>query len=281
MNLAIRRNMSEPAVYAIGIALALALLNALRAARGDLRKFVLAVAMVIPVAVVLPATTTMANINLAASPAAGDPNQLDDIYKYHLSAPPAAESDKGATTSIASTADSYKNLPQLYLALAIEAPRTTLVVTLVAALWLPLSAAAAMFASARRNRNPVGWFTAAVLLSPPMAFLMLAILRPPPIVAPATLRPARPEALDLQATTEQAVEQAVGELKRIEAANSHSLPFEMPPTAWQSDQWRSLGLTERQFARSLPHSRKTLGLGFQSAFSDLEKLGGRRLAKGR
>ena len=67
---------------------------------------------------------------------------------------------------------------QFYLLLAMEAPRTTLVITLIAALWLPLSAAAAMFASARRNRNPAGWFILAVLLSPPMAFLMLAILTP-------------------------------------------------------------------------------------------------------
>jgi hypothetical protein len=218
MNLA-TPHLSKPgaADFAAGIALTLAILNALWAAGGDLRKFVLAVAMV------LPGAAAMANANLPSyhpniwekpySPGhiamEADPvgDLIDDAMDYYhaqqakkAAANPANKPSADATNTSfvpGATQNVGANFLQLYLALAIEAPRTMLVVTLVAALWLPLSAAAAMFASARRNRNPVGWFMTAGVLSPPMAFLMLAILRPRPMAA--TLRPARRWALNFQA----------------------------------------------------------------------------------
>jgi biotin transporter BioY len=44
--------------------------------------------------------------------------------------------------------------------------------------WLLFSIAAGMFAHIRRNRNGVGWFFVAMLISPLVAFVLLAILHP-------------------------------------------------------------------------------------------------------
>jgi hypothetical protein len=52
--------------------------------------------------------------------------------------------------------------------------------------WLFLSIAAGMFAHIRRNRNGVGWFFVALLLSPLVAFVLLAIL---PVKGPKRLNP--------------------------------------------------------------------------------------------
>ena len=43
--------------------------------------------------------------------------------------------------------------------------------------WTALSIAAGMFASIRRNRSGFGWFLFALVFSPPLAFILLAILR--------------------------------------------------------------------------------------------------------
>ena len=44
-------------------------------------------------------------------------------------------------------------------------------------LWLPLCVAVGMFASIRRNRSGFGWFLLALLLSPFLAFIFVAILQ--------------------------------------------------------------------------------------------------------
>jgi hypothetical protein len=44
--------------------------------------------------------------------------------------------------------------------------------------WLGFSLAVALFASVRRNRNGIGWFFVAVVLSPLIAFVLLIILLP-------------------------------------------------------------------------------------------------------
>ena len=53
--------------------------------------------------------------------------------------------------------------------------------------WLFFSVAAAMFAHIRRNRNGAGWFFVALLFTPLVAFVLLAILRPLPEEHPLTL----------------------------------------------------------------------------------------------
>ena len=45
-------------------------------------------------------------------------------------------------------------------------------------LWFFFSIAAGMFAHIRRNRNGVEWFLIAFLISPLVAFVLLAILKP-------------------------------------------------------------------------------------------------------
>jgi hypothetical protein len=44
--------------------------------------------------------------------------------------------------------------------------------------WLFLCIAAGMFANIRRNRDGTGWFLIALIASPLVAFLLLAILKP-------------------------------------------------------------------------------------------------------
>jgi 4-hydroxybenzoate polyprenyltransferase len=44
--------------------------------------------------------------------------------------------------------------------------------------WLFFSIAAALFAERRRNRNAFGWFVVALVFSPLVAFVLLAILDP-------------------------------------------------------------------------------------------------------
>lgn len=44
--------------------------------------------------------------------------------------------------------------------------------------WLFFSVAAGMFAHNRRNRSGFGWFVVAVIFSPLVAFVLLAILQP-------------------------------------------------------------------------------------------------------
>jgi hypothetical protein len=49
---------------------------------------------------------------------------------------------------------------------------------IILAVWLATSVAAGMFAHIRRDRNAAAWFFLALLFSPPMAFLFVAILKP-------------------------------------------------------------------------------------------------------
>ena len=44
--------------------------------------------------------------------------------------------------------------------------------------WIILSFAVGFFAAVRRNRNGLGWFVLALLISPPIAFIFVAICRP-------------------------------------------------------------------------------------------------------
>jgi hypothetical protein len=44
--------------------------------------------------------------------------------------------------------------------------------------WIALSVAVGMFASIRRNRNGIGWFFAALIFSPLLAGIFVAIARP-------------------------------------------------------------------------------------------------------
>jgi hypothetical protein len=46
--------------------------------------------------------------------------------------------------------------------------------------YILLCVAVGMFAGVRRNRNEIGWFFLAILLSPPLAFIFVAILMPLP-----------------------------------------------------------------------------------------------------
>jgi hypothetical protein len=50
--------------------------------------------------------------------------------------------------------------------------------------WLFFCVVAAMFASIRRDRNPVGWFFVALFFSPLVAFILLLVLDNKPIVIP-------------------------------------------------------------------------------------------------
>jgi hypothetical protein len=49
-------------------------------------------------------------------------------------------------------------------------------------LWIALSVATGMFAYFRRNRNGIGWLLLALVISPPLAFILCAVLDPKPEV---------------------------------------------------------------------------------------------------
>lgn len=47
-------------------------------------------------------------------------------------------------------------------------------------LWIALSAGTGMFAYTRRNRNGLVWLLLALIISPPVAFVLCAIMDPKP-----------------------------------------------------------------------------------------------------
>jgi hypothetical protein len=49
-------------------------------------------------------------------------------------------------------------------------------------LWIALSIWVGMYAYFRRNRNGIGWLFLALIISPPLAFALCAILDPKPEV---------------------------------------------------------------------------------------------------